>query len=387
MGGEARRLTFHPKPDIALGWTPDGKNVLFASLREQDRVSRLYTIPAQGGFPTELPFPMGVEGSFSPDGRRIAYVPYREESQCWRNYRGGLTSPIWIANLADSSIEELPRDNTNDRYPMWLGKNIYFVSDRSGTANLFVYDTGTKKVAQLTKFEKYDIRSAATCDDAIVFVQDGRIHLYDLKSNQTRVVEVRVVADFQELKPRLKKMAGLIRAVDLSPDGRQAVFNARGEILVVDAETGVSRNLTQTSGVAERNPAWSPGGQLIAYFSDESGEYQLHIRQSQGEGGVKKLAVEAQPSFYDERDASHLSISHMNMRPGDIPPPSVGTVGLLGVDYQITQGRYRITRIYRGDNSSTLLTSPLAQPGVNVKEGDYLLTVDGQEVLGTENVY
>src|SRR5262249_36729404 len=110
-GGETRRLTYHPKPDMALGWTPDGKSVLFASMRNYDIVWRLYTVPAQGGFPTELPFPMGVAGAFSPDGTHIAYLPVSELSRAWRNYRGGLASPIWIAKLSDSSFVELPREN------------------------------------------------------------------------------------------------------------------------------------------------------------------------------------------------------------------------------------------------------------------------------------
>ncbi len=297
-GGEPKRLTWHPKDDLALGWTPDGKNVLFRSHRIFDAMTRLFTIPAQGGFETELPMPMGWDGAFSPDGSRIAYLPLRDATGTWRNYRGGQTSPLWIATLADSQVESLPRDDSNNRDPMWVGDQIYFVSDRTSTANLFSFDTKTKKIAQLTRFEKYDIKAASAGSDAIVFTQDGAIHLFDLKTNQDRVVPVRVSGDFAETKPRTVKASRFIRDFDVSPSGTHALLGARGEVLTVSADKNEVRNLTNTSGIAERRPAWSPDGKTIAYFSDESGEYQLHLRPADGAGEARKIAVEKSPSFY-----------------------------------------------------------------------------------------
>src|SRR5262249_39649435 len=145
-----------------------------------------------------------------------------------------------------------------------------------------------------------DIKGASACSDAIVFAQGGALHLYDLQTNQERTVEVRITGEFPEVKPRTVKAERWIRSFGLSPDGSQAVFNARGEILVVDAEKGVSRNLTQTPGVAERSPVWAPDGKTMAYFSDEFGEYQLHVRPVNGEGGVRKIPIEPSPSFYNE---------------------------------------------------------------------------------------
>ncbi len=221
-GGEPRRLTYHPGFDFACGWTPDGKAVLVTSDRAQ-RVAgeaRLLTVPAGGGMPTELPFPRAGMGSFSPDGAQIAYTPLPLSSQenFWRHYRGGATSPILIGNLSDSRTEELPRSGSNDGLPMWLAGNIYFVSDRTGVYNLFIYDTRSKKVTQLTRFEEDDIRSASASasGDAIVFVQDGAIHLYDLKTAQHRPIEIWVSGDFQEIKPREIGVAGRIRSSEVS---------------------------------------------------------------------------------------------------------------------------------------------------------------------------
>jgi tricorn protease len=299
-GGEMRRLTFHPKPDFVIGWTPDGKNVLFSSSRTSDSFNRLYQIPAAGGFETDLPFPYGVSASLSPDGTRAAYAP-RRQPLSWRNYRGGATSSIHIVRLSDSQIEAtLPRENSNDTSPMWIGSRIYFVSDRTGTANLFVYDSATKKVAQLTKFEKTDIRAASASEDAIIFTQGGQIHLFDLKSNQARVIPVRVAGEFAETQPRTVKAARWIRSFNLSPSGKDIAFGTRGEVLVLNLEKNEARNLTQTPGIAERLPAWSPDGRFIAYFSDESGEYQLHIRPASGEGELRKISIEKNPSFYSE---------------------------------------------------------------------------------------
>ena len=298
-GGPARQLTWHPKDTVPLGWTPDGKHILARSGRLSDSFARLYLVPVNGGFETELPLPTGYDGSLSPDGKRIAYMPSRVATTMWRNYRGGMTSPLWIANLADSQIEALPNDGSNNRHPMWIGDKIYFVSDRTFTANLFSFDTKTKKIEQLTKFEKYDIRAAAAGNDAIVLVQDGKLHLFDLATQQTRVVNVTVNTDDSETKPRTVQAARNVHNYQISPNGSHALFTARGEVLTV-SDKGEVRNWTNTSGAAERNAAWSPDGNWISYFSDESGEYQLHLRATTGEGEVRKINIEKSPSFYGE---------------------------------------------------------------------------------------
>ncbi|HKA06253.1 MAG TPA: protease, partial [Gemmataceae bacterium] len=306
-GGLPRRLTYHPGPDFAVGWTPDGKNVLFASQRHSySRFNQLFTAPAQGGFPTEVPLPMAECGAYSPDGGRLAYVPYSNGGfipdpqfhMAWKRYRGGTTSPIWIADLHDSHITKIPRDNSNDSNPMWVGNQIYFLSDRNGPTTLFVYDPASKEVSQLIENRDLDIKSAAAGPGAIVYEQFGSLHLFDLDGGKSRPLDVRVAGDFTAVRPHFRKVAKEIRHSGLSPTGVRAVFEAHGEILTVPADKGDVRNLTNTPGVAERDPSWSPDGKQIAYFSDESGEYQLHLRDQRGSGTVKKYALGDPPSFY-----------------------------------------------------------------------------------------
>jgi tricorn protease len=299
-GGEMRRLTYHPKPDFVVNWTPDGKDVLFSSARTSDSFSRLYRISAAGGFETDLPFPLGNNVSLSPDGTRAALATHRAQPS-WRNYRGGAANRIQILKLADSQAEAIiPRENSNDTAPMWVGNTIYFISDRTGTSNLFAYDLAGKKLSQLTRFEKTDIKAAGAGGDAIVFTQGGRLQLYDLKTNEARIVPVTVAGEFPETQARTVKAARWIRSFNLSPNGKEVLFGARGEVLTLDVEKNEARNLTQTPGVAERFPAWSPDGKSIAYFSDESGEYQLHVRPVQTEGATRRISIERAPSFYSE---------------------------------------------------------------------------------------
>ncbi len=298
-GGVPKRLTWHPSRDETAGWTPDGKSVLFASNRASySRFSRLFTMPRDGGYPSELPLPMGAEGSYSPDGTRIAYVPLDRAFSMWKRYRGGRASAIWIAKLSDSSIEKLPRQDWNDFNPMWVDERIFFLSDRNGPVTLFAYDTRTKKVTEAVKNIGLDLKSANAGPGAIVYEQFGSIHLYDLKSGKSRPVDIRVTGDLPEVRPHFEKAAGQIRNAALSPSGTRAVFEARGEIVTVPAEKGDIRNLTNTPGANERNPAWSPDGTRIAYFSDESGEYALHIRNQSGLGECQKIDLGTPASFF-----------------------------------------------------------------------------------------
>lgn len=301
-GGVPRRLTYHPGADTMLGWSPDGKRILFRSGRDSySRFSRLFTITSDGGFPEAIALPMADAGSWSPDGARLAYTPLAPAFASWKRYRGGRTSPIWIANLADSSIvQRVPRDNSNDWQPMWIGDKVYFLSDRNGPFTLFAYDTKTRKVTQLIRNTGLDIKSASAGPGAIVYEQFGGIWLYDLKSGKPRQVEIRVQGDQPAVRSSFVKVAAEIRSADISPSGARAVFEAHGEILTVPGDKGDVRNLTETPGVAERSPAWSPDGTRIAYFSDESGEYALHIRSQDGRSAVEKIALGEPPAFYYE---------------------------------------------------------------------------------------
>ncbi len=298
-GGIPRRLTWHPAIDLAVGWTPDGKQVLFKSPRNHPNgVARLYEVPLEGGLPTELPLPMAADGALSPDGSRIAYVPLESAFGAWKRYRGGRAMPIWLARLSDSSIEKLPRKDSNDFNPMWIGNKIYFLSDRNGSVTLFSYDLSSKKVTQLIENQGLDIKSASAGPGAIVYEQFGSLHLFDLKTARSTKVEIALNGDLPGLRPRLEKVAKSIQSAAISPTGARALFEARGEIFTVPAEKGDIRNITRSPGVADRDPAWSPDGKWIAYFSDESGEYALHLRDQSGIGEARKISLGKPATFY-----------------------------------------------------------------------------------------
>jgi tricorn protease len=317
-GGVPQRVTFHPAIDIVQGWSSDGRRILFRSARaSHTRSNHLFTIAVDGVFPEQLPLPMAEEGAFSPDGSKLAYMPLARAFDSWKRYRGGRMAVVWIATLADSSIEKIPRVDSNDFNPMWAGDRVYFLSDRKGAVTLYVYDTRSKKVAEVFRNDGLDIRSASLGPDSIVYERFGEIWLYDLKSGKTRRVDIRIAADLPEVRPRLVKTAASILNVGLSPTGARALFEARGEVYTVPAQKGDARNLTNTPGVAERHPAWSPDGKWIAFFSDESGDYQLHVRPQGGTGEARKFNLGA-PSFYHQiewsPDSKKISYTDKTLR-------------------------------------------------------------------------
>lgn len=300
-GGEARRLTHHPGPDVVMGWGPDGKTVLFRSNRNSfNGFNRLFTVPVAGGLPYELPLPTGEAGSFSPDESHIAYVPVTNwrPGAAWKRYRGGRTAKIWLADLKDSSTVEIPRNNSNDINPMWVGNTVYFLSDRSGSVTLFSYEPATKKVDQLLPANGADIITAQASNGVIVIERVGALQLYDIASKKLTDLHIRVAGDIPALRAHFKKVDREIQGYGISPTGVRAVFEAHGEILTVPVEKGDIRNLTNSSGVAERDPAWSPDGKSVAFFSDEGGEYSLHIKPQDGMGEAKKIKLSESPSFY-----------------------------------------------------------------------------------------
>jgi tricorn protease len=305
-GGEPRRLTSHPGNDVALGWTPDGKAVLFSSARNSySRFNKLFTVALEGGgFPAELPLPMGEQGALSPDGKHIAYVPFWNRRStpnayvAWKRYRGGKASHVWIADLADSRTVTIPREDANDFCPMWVNGKVYFLSDRDGRVTLFSYDRAERKVRKELENNGQDLSYASTGPDAIVLEQFGDILIFDTRTRNAKRVDIRVTADFPATRTHFTKVGKKVADADVSPTGARAVFQARGEILTVPAEKGDIRNLTRTPAVSERDPAWSPDGKTIAYFSDESGEYMLHLRDAKGGGETRKLPLGDAPNFY-----------------------------------------------------------------------------------------
>jgi tricorn protease len=302
-GGEPRRLTWHPGDDEAVAWTADGKSVVFRSPRTSPRdLVQLYTVPAEGGAPMRIPLPSGYEASFSPDGTHLAYSPFGQRQPAWKRYRGGQTARIWIAALADSSVVPVPRENSNDRNPMWVGDTVYFLSDRDGPTTLYAYDTLKGNLRQvIANARGFDIVSASTGPGAIVYDQFGALRLYDLHSGTVNTVQVTIAAELPQTRPHFVSVAADdIQHAALTPTGKRVLFEIYGEILSAPVEHGDVRNLTRSPGVADRDPAASPDGHSVAYFSDESGEYALHIRPAEGTGPVRKISLGAAPSFFYE---------------------------------------------------------------------------------------
>jgi len=299
-GGMPRRLTHHPDDDEVVGWTSDGTRVLFRSSRASvaPRSHRLFTVPREGGFPSPVDLPSGYDGAFSPDGERLAYMPISPAFAVWKRYRGGETTSIAIASLKDARMEAIPRENSNDVRPMWVGDTVYFLSDREGPVTLFAYDTKSRQVRRVLANAGLDLKSASAGPGGIVYEQFGSLFLYDTAKGSARRLAIEVAADLPQARARYVPVEDQILGAALSPTGARAVFEARGEILTVPAEKGNARDITSTPGAAERDPAWSPDGKSIAYLSDEDGEYALVLRDQSGLGVPRKFALGDAPAFY-----------------------------------------------------------------------------------------
>lgn len=302
-GGSPTRLTWHPVDDVVQGFTPDGGAVLFASPRESHtrRFGQFYTVPVEGGWPTRMPLPSAFDGSYSPDGRFIAYNPLREAFRQWKNYRGGTASRIWIYDTTDHSVEQIPQPEgrSNDVDATWIDQDVYFISDRNGEFNLYTWTAGSGEPKQLTHHEEYPILAARAGGGVVVYEQAGALHLFDPTAGDTTRLVIGVAADLNETRPRYASGDGFIRGADLSPSGARAVFEYRGEIVTVPASKGDPRVLTNTPGVHERGPAWSPDGARIGYFSDASGEVALHIAPQNGRGEVAVHTLSGS-GFYED---------------------------------------------------------------------------------------
>jgi tricorn protease len=315
-GGIPHRVTYHPVPDVAVGWTPDGKRILFRSARESaSRYTQLFSIPAEGGVATRLPLPTAYQGQMSPDGSHMAYSPLAPAFGfdytafvSWGNYRGGRASTIWITALAGLDSVEIPHDRASDFFPVYCGQQIYFLSGRAGHIGIFRYDLGTKAVAEALHNDGPDIRSLAGDGKTLVYDQLGEIHLLDTTSGKDHRVPIEIRADLPEVRPSIKTVATEIDHATISPSGVRAALEAHGEILTVPVKPGPIRNITNTPGIMERSPAWSPDGQSIAYFSDESGLYALHVAAQTGAtltgaaqtgaAAVKKFPLAPEPAYY-----------------------------------------------------------------------------------------
>lgn len=295
-GGIPVRLTSHGNGDRTVDWTNDGKRVLFASNRESGkaRFNQFYTVAANGGPDDKLPLAYAEYGSYSPDGKEIAVVFRTQVGRNWKRYRGGWKADIKLFNLSTYASTSIGAEtDAGNEFPMWSGNSIYFLSDRGQELrmNLWKYDLTNKTYTQLTHFKEYDVHYPSLGPEDIVFEAGGKLYLYSLSTGKQKSINVDITTDKAMLKPKLVSVAKDIQDVSISPDGNRVLVQARGDIFSVPAENGFIKDITQTSGVAERYPGWSPDGKYIAYWSDQSGEYELWIKES-GEGiPAKKLSA------------------------------------------------------------------------------------------------
>jgi len=293
-GGVPVRLTQHGAPDRVVDWTTDGKRILFASGREsgRERFNQFFTISSKGGQAEKLPLANAEFGSYSPDGKQMALTFRTQVFRNWKRYRGGWNADIHIFNFATQASENISStSDAADELPMWNGNYIYFLSDR-GTEqrmNLWRYDLTKKTFQQLTTFKEYDAHYPSMGPDDIVFEAGGKLYLYGLTSQQAKEVKVNLITDKAALKPTVETVEKYIQHVGISPDGNRVIVEARGDIFTVPAENGYVKNLTRSSGTAERYPSWSPDGRTVAYWSDQSGEYELWTLEPDKEGSAKKI--------------------------------------------------------------------------------------------------
>jgi tricorn protease len=300
-GGEPKRLTWHPGSDLVQGWTPDGKSVMFSSARATWAPSgapRFWTVPASGGVEEPMALPRGYQGKISADGSRIAYRMNNSWDEERRNYRGGQNRPIWIVDLKTYDLVSPPWSDSKDVDPAWVGDTVYFISDRDGVANVWSYEMRSKRLNQLTKFNDFDVKTLDAGPQAVVFEQAGYIHELDPKSGKEHIVNITAVGDFPWMMPRWEDVSRSMTNLSLSPTGKRVVVEARGEIFTIPAEKGDVRNLTNSSGSAERDPAWSPDGKFISYFSDKSGQYKLVIESQDGIASHREITLENPTHYY-----------------------------------------------------------------------------------------
>ena len=300
-GGAPIQLTYYndvgPMPPRGgydyrvLDWTPDGKNVLFRGNRLPwgKRMGKYFTISVEGGLETPLQIPEGSAAMYSPDGYKIVYTPIGREWRTWKRYRGGRAQDVWIYDLVNNTSEQITDYTGTDNQPVWVGDKIYFASDRTGTLNLYSYNLTSKETSQVTKFDNYDVLWVSAGPEQIVYENGGYIYKYNPATSKNEKVSISVYGDFPYTLPYIKNVKDNIESYEISPTGKRALFEARGDIFTVPAEQGETINITKTPGIREIDPVWSPDGKSIAYLSDRTGEYEIFIRPSDGSGKEKQI--------------------------------------------------------------------------------------------------
>ena len=293
-GGEPRRLTYtgtNARDDvgdrmgpnnIVMAWTPDGQGVVYRNRISDGFQGRLWTAPLAGGMPQALPLPEGGFCSYAPDGKRLAYNRVFREFRNWKYYRGGMADDIWLYDPEAGKVENLTDNVAQDICPMWIGQDIYFLSDRDKTMNLFVYHTASGQTEKVTDYTDYDIKFPSTDGKQIVYEHAGYLYRFDPQTRRAEQIHITLNAENVYARTEQKHVAGYLTAAGLSADGKRLAVTARGEVFDVPAAKGVTRNITRTPGANERGADWSPDGKYIAYISDRTGETEIYLQPAEG---------------------------------------------------------------------------------------------------------
>jgi tricorn protease len=304
-GGQPKQLTYYqgaaqPLSDRmgvlneVIGWTPDSKNVVFLSRRYSANgwAKRPTMVSIDGGWPQPMPMDDGGLLSFSADGTKIAYNRIFRNFRQWKRYTGGMAQDITIYDIKNNAVDAvIPHTEYTDTFPMWKGNTIYFTSDRGAEHkfNIYSYDLGSKQVEQLTKFDEFDVMWPSIGQDAIIFENGGYLYSFDLQTRQPKKLTIYLNGDRDQAMKHWVNASHQITDFNIAPDGKRAVFAARGEVFTVPAKEGSIRNLTNSPGVREQKVAWSPNGRWIAYVSDKTGEDEIYITPQDGLGPEEQI--------------------------------------------------------------------------------------------------
>ncbi|MFD1769262.1 S41 family peptidase [Sphingobacterium suaedae] len=335
-GGTPKRVTFHPSADILRGWL-NNKEVYFTTTREftYSLGPRLYKTSLEGELAVPLLMPEAYQGSPSEDGRYWAYIkntdPTERDRVAFKRYRGGGMPSIWIFDTESKVVETVPGDRSNDVKPVWLGKKVYFLSDRDKIVNIYSYDTETKKIDKLTNYKDYDVRTLTGYGTELTFEQEGRLHILDTKNQKVNKLSIHVQADALYRRPHYIDMGKEIRSFTISPTGQRALFENRGEIFSVPKEKGDARNLSASPESHERFPAWSPNGKWISFISDKNGKYELVLRDQMAKDKPLHISLGEtffyfQPTWSPDSKKLFYNDAHLNLYYLDVETKKVTLV-------------------------------------------------------------
>jgi tricorn protease len=296
-GGVPHRVTHHPGVDTLCGWTPDGRLLFMTNgLSFLQRAVQLFTVSPRGGLPQRLPVPYGTNGTISPDGRWLAYTPHSTDNRTWKRYAGGMATDIWLFDLKEMKSRRVTDWKGTDTAPMWFKETLFYASDQGPEhrLNIWRFDPKSGARTQITRFADYDVKwpsvgPGGAGEGEIVFQKGSALMSLNLTTNAVREVVVSIPGDRPAVRPRTLNAANYIRYWAISPNAKRVVVSARGDIWTLPAREGAPRNYTRTNGVNEIDPAWSPDGKWIAYFSDHSDNYELHLMQADGKGTPRKI--------------------------------------------------------------------------------------------------